>query len=204
MVFPETELGKIRKKTLLKTDLIGQTPRQYILYRINLSSEQHIEESSLKFSVDEIEMVEPKPGEHCQAVAVVKIRPADGVIWEGEVAYRIPQIEINRYYGDVFTLALEDIRDFLSYNDLAKSVMLPPKTFKTSEFIGLGDGALSYRLNFNNPFFEGSLRVDVTGISNLITDKPLVDRLLGIQQTTQPLSSAFNTKVLSGLNVPAL
>jgi len=204
MVFPDTELYKIRSKKLLKTDLIGQTPRQYILYRINLSSDQHIEESSLKFSIDEIEMVEPKPGETCKSVAVVKIRPADKVIWTGEIAYRIPQIEINRYYGDVFTLAFDEVRDLVSSNDMAKKFLMPPKTFKTSEFIGLGDGALSYRLNFNNPFFEGSLRVDVTGINNLITDKPLVDRLLGIQQTTQPLSSAFKTKVLSGLNVPVL
>lgn len=202
MSFPETELNKIRQKKLLKSDLIGQTPGQYILYRINLASDQHIDESSLKLAIEEIEMVQPKPGENCKAVAVVKITAADGVIWDNEVLYRIPQIEINRYYGESFTLAFDDIKQYLTYNDLARAVLLPPKAFRESEFIGLGDGALSYRLNFNNPFFEGSLRVDVTGISNLITDKPIVDRLLGIQQSTQPLSSAFKTKVLSGLNVP--
>lgn len=204
MTFPDTELNKVRQKKLLKSDLVGQTPGQYILYRINLASAQHIEESSLKFAIEEIEMVPPNPGENCKAVAVVKIRAAEGVIWDSEIAYRIPQIEINRYYGETFTLEFDEVKQHLTYNDLARKVLLPPKAFRESEFIGLGDGALSYRLNFNNPFFEGSLRVDVTGISNLITDKPIVDRLLGIQQPTQPLSDAFKTKVLSGLNVPAL
>ena len=204
MTFPNTELEKVKRKELLKTDLIGLTPGQYILYRINLASEMGIAESSLKFDIDEITMEAPRPTEICKQVAVIKIKPDSHTNWEGEVDYRIPQIDINRYYGRVAHLDFNEIKDLATYNDVARHALLPPKTFKSAEFIGMGVGTLSYRLNFNNPFFEGSLQIDVAGVSNLITDKPIIDGLLGVVQVGIPLSTALHTKVLSGINLPAV
>ena len=178
MTFPESEINRLQRKTIHKTELVGMTPAQYILFRINHSSDQSIEMSSLDFDLDEIEMVPPKPGEDCEQVAVVKIRPSDSVNWKGELDYRIPQININRFYGDFIEVQFDEIKDLADYDDLARKFMMPPRTFKQVEVLGLEGTSISYRLDFNNPFFVGSLRVTVNGITNLITDKTVVDRLL--------------------------
>lgn len=179
-MFPQTEISDLKKKELLKTDLIGLTPKEYILYRINRASSQNIAESSLSFDIDSIILVEAGPGENADFVAVVKITPGKDTKWTGELEYRIPQVNVNRVYGDFFEITLDQLKTFENYNALAKAHYLPPRVFNRSEFVSLEGDVLTYRLVFNNSFFVGSVRVVVAGVNNLISDLPIVEALFGV------------------------
>lgn len=180
MSFPETELQNAKKKVLKKTDIVGLSPKQYVLYRINRASDLDIKEDYLDIDVDSITMDEPRPGENCRAVAVVAVSGSNKTKWRNTVNYRIPQIDVGEVYGDVVELVFEEIKLMPDYNTVAKAFMLPPKVFREITFEGLSDDALSYRLHFNNPFFTGSMDLRVTGITHLANDKAVVDALLSL------------------------
>lgn len=178
MSFPNSETEAVKNKKLKKTDIIGLTPKQYILYRINRASTLDIKEEYLDIDVESITMDTPLQTELCEAVAVVKVRGSDKVDWKGVVNYRVPQISIESVYGTTIELPFSEVKSFTDYNTLAKAFLLPPKVYRDVEFIGLEEATLSYRLVFANPFFKGDLILEITGIDHLSEDKAIVDALL--------------------------
>ena len=178
MTFPKTELEAAKTKMLKKTDIVGLTPKQYVLYRINRASTLDIKEEYLDISIDGITMEDPRPGENCKKVAVVAVSGSDKTRWENVVNYRIPQIEVDNVYGDVIEVPFNDIKNLPDYNTMAKAFMLPPRVYREAMFEGLDGEALSYSLHFNNHFFTGVMGLLVTGVTDLVTDKAIVDALL--------------------------
>lgn len=180
MSFPDSELEAVKTKKLKKTDIVGLTPKQYILYRINRASTLDIKEEYLDIDIESITMDEPRAGELCEAVAVIRVKGSDKTDWKGEVNYRVPQINIPAVYGEEIELPFVEVKNFTDYNTLAKAFLLPPRVYREVEFMELEEATLSYRLVFANPFFAGELVLRVSGINNLSEDKAIVDALLNL------------------------
>lgn len=203
MTLPKTELERVKSKKISKRHIVGLTPKQYILYRINVASGQAIAESTLDFDLDQVELIDAEEGLPYDKIALVRVTPSKSVLWKGSLDYRVPQIRVDKVYGETIDLSMKQVRGYTSYNEMAREHLLPPQVFAEPVLESLEGATLTYRLDFRNTFFAGTTRLRITDVENLITDKPHVDWILGAKEDAVALSAIVNKTVLGGLNLPA-
>jgi hypothetical protein len=152
-------------KTIGRSELRGIGPTQLILLYLNRANDFVITADQIKQGSVE---------RNADGNAVVTLQPGDKTNWiNGPIEVIIPPVQVDVIYGATATIEYPSIGELTRAQVLAAADLPPlaPTTVGVGDFAFNDDGPLtvSYRLTYNNYFFQGSIVVEIANAPNDLT-----------------------------------